>query len=134
MTPRKPWAVSARAVRSWQAILLRQPQVLRELPAHFEVDVSAASDYDRARKWLLAEVQNVRDSYARNAEKRPQQRLGHPNLYAYRGGLPLRLRLLVDAEAGEVVDVLGVDGARSDGARRSAEAERRRRRGRRDGE
>lgn len=111
--PTNPWTVSAQAVRTWQAILLRQPVVGRNLPAHLSVSDADARDFRRAKAWLEFEVVRVRESYASNPDKQPQQRGGHPNLYVYRGGLPLRLRLLVDPEAGEVVDVLSIDSGRN---------------------
>ena len=90
----KPWRASAAAVRSWQSIL----------------GVPAGEDIATARARLEDAAAEVRERYQRNPDLAPEPRRGHPHLYVYRGGLPLRMRVLVDVEAGEIVDVLSLDG------------------------
>ncbi len=95
-----PWHITARAVRRYQ-----------------EVVPEASRDFDDAREELVALAGGIWTRYERNQDLAPS--VTRTGAYQYRGGLPLRLLVVVTSDR-QMVDVVCSERRRRPLARRSA--------------
>lgn len=84
-----PWFVTGHAVRRYQ-----------------ELVSTAAADFPRARDELIELAATIWERYQRNPALAPSTT--RTGAYQYRGGLPLRLQVVVTARR-ELVDVVGAE-------------------------
>jgi hypothetical protein len=92
-----PWYITGHAVRRYQAAVPK-----------------ASGDFALARDELIELAAEIWERYQRNPELAPS--VTRTGAYHYRGGLPLRLQVVVSARR-ELVDVVGAERRRAPLAR-----------------
>jgi hypothetical protein len=94
-----PWFITGHAVRRYQ-----------------ELVSTAAADFPAARDELIEVAAAIWERYQRNPDLKPTTT--RTGAYHYRGGLPLRLQVIVSPRL-ELVDVVGSEQRRAPLARRA---------------